>query len=44
MNIIAEKILTNEKHIRREQFDKVEKFEWHSMKPDSDGCDWTEFE
>jgi hypothetical protein len=44
MNVIAEQILNNEKHIKREEFDKVQKLEWHSMKPHSDDCDWTEFE
>jgi hypothetical protein len=44
MNPIAEKMLKNENYIRREEFDKVEKVEWHSMKPDRDDCDWTEFQ
>jgi hypothetical protein len=43
MNVIAEKIQSNERHIRREEFDKVQQLEWHSMKPDNDDS-WTEFE
>lgn len=38
LNEIAEKISTNEKHIAMEEFQKVKKVEWHSMRP---GEEWS---